>query len=84
MIGYLAMKQLTNGFHLMPIRDHFGSFSHLIPLSSPRIAISIALVAIAIYRIYAGSMVSSRLEVNCQAYNAAISACEKKGNWQAG
>ncbi|CAL1173887.1 unnamed protein product [Cladocopium goreaui] len=29
------------------------------------------------------SMVSSRLEVNCQAYNAAISACEKKGNWQA-
>ena len=33
MIGYLAMKQLTNGFHLMPIRDHFGSFSHLIPLS---------------------------------------------------
>ena len=27
-------------------------------------------------------MTLSRLEVNCQAYNAAITACEKNANWQ--
>lgn len=27
-------------------------------------------------------MTLSRLEVNCQAYNTAITACEKNANWQ--
>ena len=29
-----------------------------------------------------GDMTLSRLEVNCQAYNTAITACEKNANWQ--